>query len=199
MRRARRVRLVAATALASVIAGVALAGVKVQIDYRPGFDFSTLRTWAWHPTNPGSAAMIVTETDDSAAFKRQLEPRLLPAIESGFASRGFPIATSAEPDFYVTYYVFVTVGSTEQYLGQFANLSKWGLPPMSPQTQSLTVYPQGSLILDVTSRLTNEVVWRGVARAELKWNESQEKRDQRIRQAVEELVKRFPPKAAKTR
>lgn len=196
MRRTRPARIALLASLAVIAAGVAFAGIKVQVDHDPGFDFSTLHTWSWHPGGPGNARKIITQDDDSAAFKKQIEPRLLPMVEAELAKRGFTAAQN-DPDFYVTYYVLVTVGDTEQYMGQFANLPKWGLPPVAQQTQSLKIYPKGALILDITSRVTNEVVWRGVANAELKWEEDQGKRDQRVREAIEQLLKRFPPKPTK--
>lgn len=186
-----------AGAVVAMAAGIALAGTKVQVDYDPAFDFSALHTWTWHPKGPGNAVKIITQEDDSAEFRKRVEPRLLPMIEAELQRRGFSAPASGEPDFYVTYYVLVTAGDSRQYMGQFANSAKWGLPPMAPSTTSLKVYPYGSLILDVTARTTNEVVWRGVAQAELKWEESEAKRDERVRSAVKELLKKFPPKAAR--
>lgn len=196
MRRTRPARIALLASLAVIAAGGAFAGIKVQVDHDPAFDFGTLHSWSWHPGGPGNARKIITQDDDSAAFKKKIEPRLLPMVEAELVKRGFPEAQN-EPDFYVTYYVLVTVGDTEQYMGQFANLPKWGLPPVAQQTQSLKIYPKGALILDITSRVTNEVVWRGVANAELKWEEDQGKRDQRVREAIEQLLKRFPPKPTK--
>lgn len=184
---------------ATLIAAMAEAGIKVHVEHDPECDFTTLRTWVWHPTGAGQALKIITQEDDSAEFKKQIEPRLLPLVEQGFARKGFPMASGADPDFYVSYYVLVTVGSSDQHMGQFANLPQWGLPPVAPQTTAMKVYPRGSLILDVTSRETNEIVWRGVAQAELNWDDSQPKREKRVRDAIDELLKKFPPKPTKKR
>lgn len=173
-----------------------LAKIKVQVDYDESFDFSTLHAWAWHPDGPGNARMAMSKDDDSAAFKKQFEPRLLPVVEAELAKRGFSKAASGEPDFYMTYYVLVTAGTSDQYMGQFLPGTVWGVP-FVPSTSSLQVFPHGALILDVTSRAEKEVVWRGVAQAEIKWDESQTKRDQRIRDAVQELLKQLPPKPKK--
>ena len=50
----------------------------------------------------------------------------------------------------MTYYVLVTVGSNSQDMGQFlpAN-AQYGVPMFAPATQSLNIYPQGTLVLDV--------------------------------------------------
>jgi len=173
-----------------------LAKIKVQVDHDPSFNFGSLKTWTWHPDGPGNARMLMTKDDDSAAFKKQLEPKLLPLVEAGLARQGFSKAASGDPDFYVTYYVLVTAGASDQYMGQFLPGTVWGVP-FAPNTTSLSVYPQGALILDITSRAEKLVVWRGVAQAEIKWDDSQAKRDQRVREAVEELLKQFPPKPKK--
>jgi hypothetical protein len=181
------------------LASLAWAAIKVQVDHDPEFDFSALKTWAWHPKGPGNAVKIITQEDDSAAFKRQVEPRLLPIVQAEFVRRGFAAAASGDPDFYVTYYAVVTAGNSSQFMGQFISLPKWGLPPLAPQTTSIEYFPRGALILDVTARATDAVVWRGVAQAEMKWEETEAKRDQRVREAVRELLKRFPPKPGKGR
>ena len=193
-------RLTSAALIAPLIA-VTLAGaaIKVQVDHDPAFDFTALRTWSWNPKGPGNAVKIITKEDDSAAFKQQIEPRLLPIVESEFARRKFPRAVAASPDFYVTYYVIVTAGSSSQYLGQFLSTPEWGLPPFAPQTTALEYFPRGSLVLDITSVKTGAVVWRGLAQADLKWDEPQAKRDERVRNAVGELLKKFPPKPSKAR
>lgn len=198
MRTSPPVRVAITAAFIALAAGVAIAGIKVQVDHDQAFDFTTLHAWTWHPKGPGNAVKIITEDDDSAAFKKQVEPRIMNIVETALVKRGFTNpAAGSEPDFYVTYYALVTVGSSDQYMGQFVNAAQWGLPPMTPSTTSLKVYPRGSLILDITSRATNEVVWRGVAQAEMKWDDPQDKRERRVRDAVDELLKKFPPKPGK--
>jgi hypothetical protein len=192
-----RLRIADAITLTAAIAAlgtaIAVAAPKVNVEHDPAVDFSTLRTWTWHPDRPGNAVKIISQEDDSAAFKKQIEPRLLPIVEEEFARRGFPMSKGIDPDFFVTYYVIVTAGTSSQYIGQFMSTPEWGLPPFAPQTQSLEYFPRGSLVLDFTSRATGAVVWRGLAQADLKWEESVAKRDQRVRDAVRELLKRFPP------
>lgn len=186
-----------AALIVACASAIVLAKIKVQVDFDQAFDFGTLRTWTWHPDGPGNARMLMTKDDDSAAFKKQLEPRLLPLVEAELAGRGFAKAASGEPDFYMTYYTLVTAGTSDQYMGQFLPGTVWGVPFVPPATSSLSVFPHGALILDVTSRAQKMVVWRGVAQAEIKWDESQAKRDARVREAVQELLKQFPPKPKK--
>jgi hypothetical protein len=79
-------------------------------------------------------------------------------------------------------------------LGQFLPpIAERGLPPFTPQTQSLTVAEQGSLVLDVSAN--DRVVWRGIAQAKMKIGEEPTRREARLREAVRDLLKRFPPKS----
>jgi len=186
------------TVAAALAASVALAGIDVHVENSPTFDFTKLRTWTMNPNGAGNAVRIISENDkDSTQLKKNWETKVLPIVQEGFVKRGFPKATG-EPDFYVTCYVLVTAGSSSQQMGQFLPPTlDWGLPYFAPSTTALSVFPQGSLILDIAPRVTNEVVWRGVAQAELKWDDTEAKRSEHVRDAVQELLKKFPPKPAK--
>jgi hypothetical protein len=186
------------TAGAALVAAIVFAGIDVQVENDPAFDFTTLKTWSINPKNPGNAVRIISADDrDSTALKKNLETKILPIVQDGFVKKGFPKAETAA-DFYITCYVLVTAGSSSQVMGQFlAPVPEWGLPPFNASTSALSVFPQGSLILDITPSATGEVVWRGVARAELAWDDTEKKREEHVRNAVKDLLKKFPPKPSK--
>jgi Domain of unknown function (DUF4136) len=50
----------------------------------------------------------------------------------------------------------------------------------------------GALVLDMTAK--NVIVWRGVADAKIKRETENPKREELIREAVRDLLKKFPPK-----
>ena len=78
-------------------------------------------------------------------------------------------------------------------MGQFLpSTTQWGLPPFAPSTTALTVAEQGSLVFDLSAN--GEVVWRGIAEAKIKMELDQQKRAALLREAVGEILKRFPPK-----
>jgi hypothetical protein len=186
------------TALLALAAGIAITAADVHVEANPNFDFSKLKTWTMNPKSAGNAVRIISADDkDSSQLKQNWETKVLPIVQDGFVKRGFPKA-AGEPDFYVTCYVLVTAGSSSQTMGQFiAPVPEWGLPYFAPSTTALSVFPIGSLILDITPRSTGEVAWRGVAQAELKWDDSEKRREQHVRDAVQDLLKKFPPKAQK--
>jgi hypothetical protein len=66
-------------------------------------------------------------------------------------------------------------------------------PPLfSTPTQSLEIIDRGSLVLDVSAN--KMVVWRGAAKAKIKTDEKRERREALLREAVRDLLKKFPPK-----
>jgi ABC-type glycerol-3-phosphate transport system substrate-binding protein len=184
----------AAMILTAVAATTTIAGVKVQSQSDQKFAFATLKTWAWNPSGPGDVKVWVTAESDPAPVKRQVEPVIMQAVDEQLAKRNFTRA-EGQPDFFVTYYVLVTLGMSSQQLGQFLpSLSEWGVPPFTAPTTSLKIYPEGSLVLDVAAGSTEHVVWRGVAQSEVKPDASDAERTKRVRDAVKDLLEKFPPK-----
>src|SRR5215203_3045482 len=82
-------RLSLATALAFSLGGGLLmaAGLKVRVQKDKTFDFTTARTWAWHPTGAGEVVMAVTADDNPAAMKARFEPVIKSAVEQELAAR----------------------------------------------------------------------------------------------------------------
>ena len=82
-------------------------------------------------------------------------------------------------------------------IGALAILYAWGLPPFEAVATSLKIYEQGSLVLDVMAP-DSKPMWRGVARAEVHRDRSDAERSKVIRGAIDDLIKRFPPKQKKS-
>jgi hypothetical protein len=189
-------RLIAVASLAAVVVLTALpdaAGVKVRTQRDKAFDFSTLRTYAWHPDGFGDVKVLTTTGGDPEAIRAQLEPAIRQAAEQGLAARGLTAAPAEQADVYVNYYLLLGAGISSQHLGQFiGNASEWGLPPISGATTSLEMYEQGSLVLDVSGRTQKHVIFRGVAQAEIDRQRTPEARRDRVRGAVRDMLNDFP-------
>ncbi|HEY7449143.1 MAG TPA: DUF4136 domain-containing protein [Vicinamibacterales bacterium] len=168
------------------------AGVDTRAEHDKKFDFAKVRTWAWNPMGPGQVKMARTPDDDPEAVRQRAEPIIKESVEAELARRKFQL-TTANPDLTLTYYLLLTVGTSSQTLGQFLPpVAEWGLPPFTPQTQSLSVAERGSLVLDLSSN--DRVVWRGIAQAKIDWEDDNARRTALLREAVRDLLKRFPPK-----
>lgn len=190
-------RAAAALLLLGLGVTVLAAGPKIKIQSKPDFNFAGLKTWAWNPSAPGDVKVWVTATSKSEPVKKQYEPVLMQAIDDELARVGLTKA-SAAPDFLVTYYLLVTVGSSEQQMGQFLpSVTEWGLPPFTAQTTAISVYPMGTLVLDVASPDVDHVVWRAVAQAEIDLEKTEAQRAVRIKSVVHDVVAKLPRKNKK--
>jgi hypothetical protein len=169
-----------------------LVAVKARVDFDKKFDFTQARTWSWSPNGAGQVILARTQDDDPEVVKKRAEPIIFEAVQAELPRRGLKPATGT-PDLTLTYYLLLTVGSSSQQLGQFLpSVAEWGLPPFAPSTTSLTMIEQGSLVLDLSSN--GRVVWRGIGEAQIKLDLDQERRAELLREAVRDLLRRFPPK-----
>jgi hypothetical protein len=134
--------------------------------------------------------MARTQEDDPDAMQRKAEPWIVEALEQAMARLELPQVT-ADPDLTVTYYLLLSTNVSGQTLGQFLpSVPEWGLPPFAPATQSLKVMNRGALVLDLAAKGT--VVWRGLADAKLRMDTDDKKRESAIREAVRDLLRRYP-------
>ena len=184
----------AATGVGVVLAAaMAIAGVKVKSERDPKFDFTSLKTWAW--SAPGTIKMAGPTLRKPEDVERKYQPVITQAIEEEFVRRGYAKAAGAPPDFHVTYYVLLTMGSSSQTAGQFLpSNAQWGIPWFTPSTTALTYYPQGTLVLDAASPAPDRLVWRGAAEAKIELENSEAKRTTRIKDIVKDLISKFPKK-----
>ena len=189
-----RTRLVAVTAAAlfTLAAEAVVARVSVKIDFDKNFDFTSVRTWSFDPAGNGEVKMARTKDDDPDAAKAIAEPIIVDAVGIEMARLKLQPAAS-NPDLIVRYFLLLSTNQTAQTLGQFLpGTVAWGLPPFEQTTQSLKIMNQGSLVLDLAGR--GNVVWRGVAQAKLKFDTEPKTREAILREAVRDLLKKFPPK-----
>jgi hypothetical protein len=171
---------------------LALARVDVKVAFDKAFDFKPVRTWGWNPKFRGDVKMARTPNDDPEAIRARAEPIIVEAATAAFKERGLQEAAS-NPDVVVTYYLLLTTSMDAQTAGQFLPaVPFWGLPPFAPATTSLKVMNQGSLVLDIGAK--ESVVWRGLADAHLKMDAEDAKREKTLRDAVRDLIRRFPPR-----
>jgi hypothetical protein len=183
-------RLVIAIVMALAWAAPAILAVDVKIDYDKSFDFKAAQSWTWSAP-PGDVKMARTQEDDPDAMRKIAEPVIVSAVGSEMTKRGMKQASDAPLT--VTYYLLLSINQSAQTLGQFLPaVTQWGVPPYAPATQSLEMMNYGSLVLDMTAK--DVIVWRGVANAKIKREGEPPKREELLREAVRDLLKKFPPK-----
>lgn len=175
-------------------AGLGGAKTELTVDYDKTFSFAGLRTWTWHPDGAGDVRLAVSSQDDPKRVAARVDPIIVPAVEREMTGRGFTRAASGA-DLQVHYYVLATVQQSAQYHGQFVPaVPEWGLPPFTASTSALSIYPVGTLIIDVTSPAKQAIVWRGAAAREISLDRPDEERRKVLERAIRDLLRRFPPK-----
>jgi hypothetical protein len=187
---------VIAAAAAVLFGYVALEAVDTSVNFDKAFDFRPVKTWAWDRTEPGVVRMARTQHDNPEEMQRKADPWIRDEMAKEMKARGLTEASgSLAPDLTAKYYMLLTLNVETQTVGQFlpAPVVAWGLPPlMAPATQSDKVLNRGSMVLDFSAK--GNVVWRGVAQSHLAPDSGDKKREERVREAIRDLVKRFPPK-----
>ena len=189
-------KAVTAVLCVTLVAGLEAAKIKARAEPDPTFDLGTVRSWAWDPDG-GQVILARTPHDDPAALKARIDPLIRKNVEAEMTKRGLALA-SGTPDVVLHYYVLVTINSNGQYMGQFLPaVPYWGLPGFNPGTTALEVVTKGSLVLDAMmpgKTGERQVVWRGIAQSTVEDTDKTDVREARLREAVAELIKRFPLK-----
>ena len=182
---------VAIAAALALTVHVSLEGVDVHVDHDKTVNFQPLRTWTWN-TQPGDVKMGRTQQDDPEAMRKRVEPLIMETVATEMTRRGMQQSASA-PGLTLAYFLLLTLDTESQQLGQFLPAAPvWGLPPFAPATQSLKMMNRGSLVLDMNAN--GAVVWRGIAQAGIEMGTPEKKREDLLRKAVKDLLKKFPPK-----
>ena len=168
------------------------AAVKVRINFDKTFPFKQASTWAWNPQDVGDVVVARTPDDDPDQIRMRAEPLIMSAVSAEMPRRGLTLATGT-PDLTLTYYLLLSVGSAAQTVGQFLPaVPEWGIPPFSASTQSLEVIERGALVLDLSAN--GRPVWRGIGEAKITMGLPQDERAALIREAVREILARYPPR-----
>ena len=189
--------LLAAVAVTLAVAAVQ-AGVKVRAEFDKEYDFSKARTFGWHPDGAGEVKLLMREGGDPEQIRTRWEPTIKDAVEQEMTKRGLAPATTSTPDLIMHYYFLSGPNSESQFRGQFVGaVPPWGLPDFEMTTTSFKIFEQGTLVLDLIDGPKRQIAWRGIASAEVNRQNSAAKREQRLREAVAEMLKKFPPKPKK--
>lgn len=176
------------TVLAAALLVSACAGISVNQDFRPGTDFSALRTWDWMPG--------ASQSD----FDQLANDRVQSAIETQMQAKGFRKVDSGEPDFRVGVQLiaedhvdYETVNS--YYGGGWGTrgvYGRYGGAMGTSQTYSRE-YTTGAIIIDFFDVASRELVWRGSGEGTVHETASPQERQERANTAVQKILEQFPP------
>jgi len=168
-----------ATAVLLILGFAGCSSMRINADYDTTVDFSTLKTYSWMERQRGDA-------EDPLMDNTLLEARVRAAVARELSAKGFPKVAAEEADFLVTYHV----AREERFQLSTTGGPGWG---WGSTTTHVHQYEEGTLILDIVSPQANMLLWRGTATAQIIESASPSRREKQINEAVEQILKRFPP------
>jgi hypothetical protein len=159
-------------------------------DMDPRADFSHYRTFAWGTAN--------VEVKNPLYRGGLIDKEIKRTVESEFASRGISF-NKKNPDFVVSYQTYTenkqgTYGGGAYgypyYPYGYYRFGWWGMPYYGYGTypQNSYSYTEGTLIIDITDKQTNELVWRGSVKGKL----SATGLRKQIDKGVKAIMKKYP-------
>ncbi len=163
--------------------------VRVLSDYDKEADFGSYKSYAFYKTGIDKAQ--ISDLD---------KKRILRAIETEMGARGF--VKSENPD------VLVSIFTKEReqvdvYNNYWGGSYGWGWSPyywgggygLGRGGNSVSTRTEGSLYIDLIDAKNKELVWQGKGVGTLGNSKNMEKKEQRIREFVAEILQQYPPNA----
>jgi hypothetical protein len=156
--------------------------VRVATDYDRQADFGSYKSYAFY--KPGIDKAEISDLD---------KKRILRAIDAELNAKG--LNKSETPDMLVSIFT-----KERERVDVYNNNFGWGWG-WNPwwygggwgNTVSRTT--EGTLYIDLIDAKTNELVWQGLGSARLITGSDIDKKEERIREIVHEIMERYPPDA----
>ncbi len=164
----------------------------VQTDYETGYDFSTLRTYAWLEDKAPS--------NDIRINNSLIINRVVNAVNNNLQLKGYKLVDKDKADFYVNWFGGIenriqqeTINTYYGHLGY--NSSLWGYGGYWPgDSRTYTYeYQESTLIIDIVDSKSKQLIWRGTGRDVVTENKTPEQITARINQTISGILKNFPP------
>ena len=116
------------------------------------------------------------------------------AIRETLQSKGL-VENKEQTQFAVSYYVVLEMVTDtvviDHYYSNYYQYSTYPSTAM-PQYKKIT-YDKGTLVIDIVNKKTHQRIWSGAAESVVRGKTEQEKREQNIKKAVNDIFKKFPP------
>jgi hypothetical protein len=171
----------AATLVAS---GAGCSGMSVSSDYNPMKvgDMKTYKTYAWLKTPEGR----------KRSADQFIDQRIRMVADRKLADKGYQKSESS-PDFLIGWHALLDKKLSYSTVNSYYGYG-WGYyGGVGASRTYVTEYHEGTLLLDVVDALSDELVWRGIAQAEVYPNADADYRNRQIESAVGKILSQFPP------
>lgn len=153
------------------------SGLDVSHDYDPQKNFATLKTWAWAPQPPQA------DGGEFSPVSSLTHERIRSAVENELTRKGYQEVDPPSAGFWVLKYAAVG----QRFEADPGYDYHW-------YGQEVRVYDEGTIVLDIVDPKEKKLIWRGTARGAVDDDLTPEEREERIQEAVAEILEGFPPK-----
>ena len=170
--------------LALLIVATSCTSVRVATDYDRNANFGNYTSFAFY--KPGIDKAKISDLD---------KKRILRAIDTELSAKG--IQKSETPT------ILVSIFTKEQERVDVYNNNfgwGWGWNPWwygGYWGNTVSRSTEGQLYIDLIDAKTNELVWQGVGSARLYTGSNLDKKEERIREIVREILAKYPPSLKK--
>lgn len=168
-----------------VISTLLLAGCSQQItvhtDYDPDYDLWTYTSFDW------GQKVNIEEGKNPLHYNELNDKRIKMAVQEQLSNRGYKYAVES-PDLILHYHIIVKDQSTvitEPFGYSYG-------PYWNRMNTNVYTYKEGTLILDLMDRKTNNLIWRGWAVTDVKELYSPKEVEDIINKVVSKIFKDFP-------
>jgi len=164
------------------LAVTACSGISTTSDWDQSYDFSAVSTYAWEDQGlEGGVSEIMLR-------------RMYAAVDDDLATKGLTKENPESADVLLAYHAGTQDRQQYETYGYGAGGWWGGYWGGGMTTTTVRTYTEGTLILDVIDRRKNDLVWRASASGTIDQMDSPDQRVQAIQDAVEKMLKDFPPK-----
>ncbi|MGA3210870.1 MAG: DUF4136 domain-containing protein [Terriglobales bacterium] len=158
-----------------------MAAQDVKTNYMPGTDFTKYHTYKW-------------VTIEGVRYPDQIvDQQIRMAIDTQMTAKGFIKTETDTADLDVAYQAAVTEQKEWNAYGMGGGWRMGG----GMATATSTTIQTGTLAVDFYDPARKELLWRGTATKTLNPSSNPEKNQKNLNNAVEKLLKNFPPKPKK--
>jgi hypothetical protein len=164
--------------------------IKVRSEHDPGTDFSRLKTYEWLP-DPDMLSLhpLIRSAERDARVKSIVDREL--------SRKGYEKLVSGKPDLQLRYLASIRRNLASKTVRESGPMEdpeglRWRRIG-SVQTYSVD-YQEGSLVIFISRPGARSPIWSGVAEAVLDESAPPEKRRERLRAAIQQIMEKFPPK-----
>ncbi len=184
------IRVLAGLILITVIG---CTSIQTNSDHNPKTDFSLLKTYGW-------LNEIDQLSDDVRVNNKLTRETVRTAIEESLQAKGFKKADGDQADFLIAWFGAIEkkirTENIEHFYAPYGYGTLYRDPNWNPELNQKPVaeYEEGSLIIDFLDPDKHGLIWRGTGTGKIVEEQTQERAQKNLSQAVHKILEGFPPR-----